>query len=192
MSIPADKPVTDARYWAEQVEAVASRRDRECFMRIYDHFAPRLQGYLLGLGVAHAQAEELVQEALLRLWRKASQFDASRASLSTWLFRITRNLYIDSVRREPHWLPVEEGLDRLDTEQGHVEQSQAESYADQVHLQRVIETLPPAQARLVRMSYLEAKSHSQIASELSMPLGSVKSSLRQAFIKIRKRIHESP
>ncbi len=182
---------TDAKYWSEQMAAVAQRRDRDCFMRIYDHYAPRLQRYLLGLGVQPSLAEELVQEALIRLWRKASQFKPERANLSTWLFRIARNLYIDSVRREPNWRPVEDAIDDLHAETAPMRGTQAESYAEQANLRRAIGELPAMQARLVRMSYFEAKSHSEIAEELDMALGTVKSSLRRAFGKLRASLEHA-
>lgn len=176
----------DARYWSGQMAAVAERRDRESFMRIYDHFAPRLQRYLLGLGVGAGVAEELVQETMIRLWRKADLFDPRRASLSTWLFRIARNLYIDTVRREPSWRPEEEGLEQLQADASpRPLGSDAEAFAEQANLARAIQGLPAIQARLIRMSYFEAKSHSEIAEELGMALGTVKSSLRRAFGKLR-------
>ncbi len=191
LSTPANQAAVDAQYWAEQMAAVAVRRDMDCFMRIYDHFAPRLQRYLLGLGVNGAQAEELVQEALLRLWRRAELFDPARASLATWLFRIARNLYLDSLRGEPHWLPMQEGLDWMEENPDDVD-STAEAFADHAGLKRAIDSLPPVQARLIRMSYFEAKSHSEIAQELGMPLGSVKSSLRRAFAKLQAGLGSMP
>ncbi|WP_254427274.1 sigma-70 family RNA polymerase sigma factor [Rhodanobacter sp. C01] len=185
MSASVSNAMPDALYWATQMSAVSVQRDRVSFMRIYDHFAPRLQRYLRNLGVADGVADELVQEALLTLWRKAHLFDPARAGLGTWLFRVARNLYIDHVRQEPHWLPVQEGLDRLDHAECDRRDSQPESFIDQDLLKQAIDRLPPMQAKLVRMCYLESKSHSVISAELDMPLGSVKSSLRRAFAKLQ-------
>ena len=165
--------------------AVSDHRDRASFMRIYDHFAPRLQRYLRNLGMAEHVADELVQEALLTVWRKANLFDPARAALGTWLFRIGRNLYIDHVRRERHWLPVQDGLELLDQIRSDGGDSQPESYIDQRLLTQAIDELPPAQAKLVRMCYLQSKSHGEISRELDMPLGTVKSSLRRAFAKLQ-------
>ena len=165
--------------------AVVARRDVDCFMRIYDHYAPRLQRYLQVRGVPPAQAEELVQEALLRLWRRAALFDPARASLATWLFRIARNLHLDSLRGEPQWLPIEQGLDRLDEQALREPGTGTESSADYAGLKQAIDRLPALEARLIRMSYFEAFSHSEIAAELAMPLGSVKTALRRAFAKLQ-------
>ncbi len=182
---PASNAAPDAHDWSLLMAAVSTQRDRASFMRIYDHFAPRLQRYLRNLGVAESTADELVQEALLTLWRKAALFDPARASLATWLYRVARNLYIDHVRREPHWLPIQDGLDRLDHLESVRLDSQPESSFDQDLLKQAIDRLPPLQAKLVRMCYLESKSHSEISGELAMPLGSVKSSLRRAFAKLQ-------
>lgn len=174
----------DADYWAAQMEAVARQRDRDCFMRIYDHYAPRVRLYLRGMGSPEAVAEELAQEALLRLWQRATLYDAARSSLATWLFRIARNLHIDRVRREPSWVPMEDEPGWLDKDDASGFSS-AESHAEHVDLQNRIERLPAVQARLIRMSYFEAKSHQEISSELGMPLGTVKSSLRRAFLRLQ-------
>lgn len=181
----SNNAAVDAQYWSAQMVAVSVQRDRASFMRIYDYFAPRLQRYLLGLGAPDNMAEELSQEALLRLWRKADLFDPKRASLSTWLFRIARNLHIDHVRREPHWLPIQDGLDWLDHQEADLPHSPPEALIDHDTLKQAIDKLPAVQAKLVRMCYLEARTHSEISHELAMPLGTVKSSLRRAFGKLQ-------
>ncbi|MEO8809848.1 MAG: sigma-70 family RNA polymerase sigma factor [Rhodanobacter sp.] len=189
--VSVSNPAPDAQYWSTQMSAVSVQRDRVSFMHIYDHFAPRLQRYLRNLGISEAVADELVQEALLTLWRKAALFDPTRASLSTWLYRVARNLYIDHVRKEPHWLPIQDGLDRLDRAESDRRDSQPESFIDQDLLKQAIDRLAPVPAKLVRMCYLESKSHSEISRELDMPLGTVKSSLRRAFAKLQGSMRAS-
>jgi RNA polymerase sigma-70 factor (ECF subfamily) len=179
-------------YWSGQMQVVARRRDQTCFMRIYDHFAPRVRLYLRGLGVREAVAEELAQEALLRLWQRADSYDAGRSTLSTWLFRIARNLHIDRLRRENQWIAVD--LDpalEFETETDNPTFSSAESFAAHADLNERIERLSTTQARLIRMSYFEAKSHQQIADELGMPLGTVKSSIRRAFLRLQSGVQEA-
>lgn len=184
-------PAADAHYWVRQMADVVAHHDEASFMRIYDHFAPRLQRYLLGRGAPAAQAEELVQEALLRLWRRAELFDPARASLATWLFRVARNLHLDSLRGEPLWLPMDEARERLEAEADEG-LPPTDAGADHAGLQAAIDELPPIQARLIRMAYFEARSHSQIARELAMPLGTVKTSLRRAFARLQAGLGRMP
>lgn len=187
-----DAPAQDARDWSREMSAVAASQDRDGFMRIYDHFMPRLCLYLRGLGSPEAVAEELAQEALLRLWQRAAMYDPQQGAVSTWLFRIGRNLHIDRIRREPGWVQVlEEAAPASDEELARPFTS-AEDYAEHVHLQRRIEDLPAVQARLMRMSYFEAKSHQEIADELQMPLGTVKSHLRRAFLRLQGQVRGQP
>ncbi len=174
--------------WSGLMASVARFRDRDSFMQIYDHFMPRMCLYLRGLGVAQDLAEELAQDALLRLWQHADRYDPARSQLGTWLFRIARNLHIDHVRKEPSWLLLQDPLDALMVEEERSGGSSAEQYAEHVSLQQRIDTLSPAQARLLRMSYFEAKSHQEIADELAMPLGTVKSHLRRAFLRLRDEV----
>ena len=182
-------PAQDARDWSCEMIAVASGQDRDSFMRIYDHFMPRLCVYLRGLGTPEAVAEELAQECLLRLWQHAASYDPRRSAVSTWVFRIARNLYIDRARRLRYQAAQTETLLVFEMEP---EPSTAEGHADSAVLERRIEALSPVQARLIRMSYFEAKSHQDIASELGLPLGTVKSHLRRAFLRLQGELGGEP
>lgn len=185
----APGPVGDGNDWAGELRRVALRADRESFMRIYDHFAPRLCLYLRGLGTPAAVAEELAQDAMLRLWQHAAAYDPARSAVSTWLFRIARNLHIDRLRREgPGMLPA----DAAPLAEPGSDAGVTEDHADHVELQRRIDALPAVQARLLRMSYFEAKSHQEIATELGMPLGTVKSHVRRAFLRLQGQLGDLP
>ena len=183
----SQQPSSEPTNWAGDMDGVARLRDRDCFMRIYDHFMPRLCVYLRGLGAPGAVAEELAQECLLRLWLRAADYDPAQAALSTWLYRIARNLHIDRVRHERSWMQVQAAVEYAATADV-VERSSAEQFADQARLRQRINELPAVQARLVRMSYFEAKSHGEIAEALGMPLGTVKSHLRRAFLQLQSKV----
>ncbi len=182
-----DAPAREPHDWSSDMAAVALRRDRESFMRIYDHFMPRACQYLRGIGSSEAVAEELAQEALLRLWQRAASYDPARSAVSTWLFRIARNLHIDRIRRDPAGMRSEAQADEREVEL-ESDPATVEDYAESVHLKRRIDALSAVQAQLIRMSYFEAKTHQEIAAELSMPLGTVKSHLRRAFVRLQGQI----
>lgn len=178
----AGTPLREPDDWARDMVAIATRQDRDSFLRIYDHFMPRLCLYLRGTGAQEAIAEELSQDAMLRLWQHAAGYDPARSAVSTWLFRIARNLLIDRQRRE--LIRPQPASDASAIEPAS-DPSVTEDHADHVQLQRRIDALSPVQARLIRMSYFEAKSHQDIASELALPLGTVKSHLRRAFLRLQ-------
>ncbi len=91
--------------------AVRDTRDRAAFAALFDHFAPRLKGFVMRSGAGSAQAEEVVQEVMLTVWRKAGQFDPARAQVSAWIYQIARNRQIDVFRKERRPMPEELGED---------------------------------------------------------------------------------
>ena len=95
--------------WVELMLAVRDRQDQSAFASLFDHFAPRLKGFLMKGGLPAAAAEDCAQDVMATLWQKAHQFDPTRASVATWVFAIARNRRIDLAhkdrRPEPEDLP---------------------------------------------------------------------------------------
>lgn len=173
----------------ELMAAISTHRDRHAFGQLFDHFAPRIQSYMRRLGADQAAAEDLVQDVMLTVWRRAEQFDPSRAGVSTWIFAIARNKRIDVIRRErrpavdledPAMVPDPEP--DADTTVNNRQES--------AQLRSAIAELPSEQAQLLRLAYFEDKSHSDIAAELDLPLGTVKSRIRLAMNKLRSQLAE--
>jgi RNA polymerase sigma-70 factor, ECF subfamily len=180
---------SDADVFADLVEAVARRRDGDAFARLFAHYGPRVKAYFRRLGTADDTAEELMQDVMLTLWRRAEMFDRDRASVATWLFAIARNRRIDVLRRE--YRP------QVDAEDPALVGSPAPPadqrlQADQAErrLRQALATLPAEQAELVRESFFRDRSHSVIAAELRLPLGTVKSRLRLALAKLRGALRD--
>ena len=168
---------------------VAAHRDREAYRRLYAHFAPRIKSYLMGLGAEPAQAEEVAQEAMTSVWRKAGSYDAAKAAAATWIFTIARNLRIDALRRDKRpALDVHEPM--LHREPEPTSDRLVELEQEQHLIREALTRLPPDQALVVRMSFYEDKSHGTIAEELNLPLGTVKSRLRLAFRRLRAAVGE--
>lgn len=169
------------------LERVAADRDRAAFGLLFSHFAPRVKAYLLRLGASSAVAEELAQEALLSMWRKAHLFDPSKASAATWLFTIARNLRIDALRREKH--PELDPEDFAPEPEADIDDGLVFAQ-NEGHLRRALKGLPPDQLEVVELSFFADKPHSQIARELGIPLGTVKSRLRLAMGRLKRAMVE--
>ena len=91
--------VAEATDMNDAIMRIAEFRDRDAFSQIYEFFSPRLKNYFIAKGMNDTFAEELVQETMLKIWRKSKQFNPEKASASTWIFTIARNLHIDSLRK---------------------------------------------------------------------------------------------
>jgi RNA polymerase sigma factor (sigma-70 family) len=166
------------------VQAVARDRDRAAFAALFSHFAPRLKTYVMRLGASAATADELVQETMLTLWRRADSFDPRQANASTWIFTIARNKRIDTLRRENR--PELDPSDPAFTVEPIPAADDTIAAGESEHLLRqAIGQLPHEQAELLRICYYGDKSHRQIALELGLPLGTVKSRLRLALGRLR-------
>jgi RNA polymerase sigma-70 factor (ECF subfamily) len=174
--------------WTALMLAVRDRGDREAFAALFRHFAPRVKAYLMKSGAAAAQAEECAQDVMTTLWQKAAQFDAERASVATWVFTIARNRMIDMIRRDRRPEPEPAPWDRSE------EPDQAEIYAateESRLLTAALAELPEKQRSLIQRAYYGELSHSEIASETGLPLGTIKSRIRLALDRLRLRMSES-
>lgn len=177
-------PVSDADDLADLLERVARARDRDAFARLFDHFAPRLKAVAMREGADEALAEDLVQDVMLTVWRQAATFDRSRAGAATWLFTVMRNRRIDLFRRGRF---VDYGLDELpdrpSPDPGPEEEAGLAIDADALGAR--LAHLPAEQREVLEKAYFEEKTHSEIAAELGLPLGTVKSRIRLALARLR-------
>jgi RNA polymerase sigma-70 factor (ECF subfamily) len=168
--------------WVALVERVRAHQDRAAFAQLFRHFAPRVKAFLMKSGAGEALAEECTQEVMATLWTKAHLFDPSRASVSTWVFTIARNRKIDAFRRQRR--PEPEDLTwgpEAELDQADVMSLQQESEK----LARALSELPEKQRQLIERAYFGDLSHSEIAEETGLPLGTIKSRIRLALDRLR-------
>lgn len=176
-----------AQEWANLLGRVARDNDREAFRKLYEHFAPRIKAYAINQGFSQ-QAEVLVQEVMTNVWRNADKYTESLASVSTWIFTISRNQRIDLLRkmnRTKAEVAVEtEDLWQIPTEEDTTVRS-IQSGSSEKYIHEAIATLPEEQMIAVRKVYYEGKTHQEVAEELNIPLGTLKGRLRLSLKKLR-------
>ena len=165
------------------MEAIARRRDRAAFAALFAHFGPRVKAWMLRAGSNPAAAEELTQETMLAVWQKARLFDPARAGVSTWIFTIARNLRIDTLRRERH--PSDLMPDPTEQPDDPFRPTRSGDIATGARIRSALSLLPPEQAEVIRKAFFEDKVHAEIEKELGIPLGTVKSRLRLAIVRLR-------
>ena len=169
--------------------AIAGSRDRAAFVALFGRFAPRLKSWFQRSGASSEHAEDLAQETMLAVWRKAESFDPTRAGAATWIFTIARNQRIDAARRTPRRM--------LDADDPSLV-PQAPAAPDAVfdirqrenRLREAMTILSPEQAEVIRLSFFEDRPHADIERTLGIPLGTVKSRLRLAMNRLRAHLGE--
>ncbi len=168
--------------WVALLIAVRDRQDKAAFAALFRHFAPRIKAFLMKSGANAALAEECAQDVMATLWQKAHLFDPGRASVATWVFTIARNRRIDALRKsrrpEPEDLPwgPEAGPDQVEV---------MEMQQETDRLGAALALLPAKQRALIERAYYGDLTHSEIANETGLPLGTIKSRIRLALERLR-------
>jgi RNA polymerase sigma-70 factor, ECF subfamily len=179
----------DRARFADLLVLIADKQDRAAFAELFGYYAPRVKSYLMRLGADGAAAEEITQDVMVTVWRKASLFDRSQASVSTWIFRIARNRRIDVFRRTKR--------PDLDPEEAMILPAAIEAPGERIEametearVREAMRDLPEEQLLLLRLAFYEGLSHREIAEKLDVPLGTVKSRIRLAFAKMKSRLED--
>ena len=175
--------------WDQLLILVGRNKDKSAFKALYEHFAPRLKSFLLRIGSDETAAEEICQEAMIMVWRKAESFNPESAGASTWIFTIARNKRIDRLRKENRPMPdfndpsfYKKPIDKSDDILQRVDEEKK--------IKKALKNLPPEQAKLIFSAYYDEKSHKKIADETDLPLGTVKSRIRLAINRLRTQLDE--
>lgn len=189
MTVPRADSASAPPGFAHLLQAIVERRDQNSFAALFDHYAPRVKAYLRRLGASDNLAEDIVQEVMLTVWRKADSYDPSKAGVGTWIFTIARNLRIDALRRERR--PALDADDpRFAADPSPSPADEVETLRQEEQVRAAVRALPEEQAKVVTMAFYDGKSHGEIAAALSLPLGTVKSRLRLAFRRVRGLVGE--
>lgn len=175
--------------WAALMLDIAERRDKIAFQSIFDYYAPRVKSFIMRSGIPEITAEEVAQETLLMVWRKADKFNPALASASTWIFTIARNKKIDRLRKDARPLPdandptfAGPGVDTPETTAWH------SINAEKIHA--ALAKLPEDQRKVLTLAFIEENPHAAVADMLGIPLGTVKSRIRLGLEKLRTLLAE--
>lgn len=168
---------------------IAEQRDRNAFIEVFQHFAPRVKSFLMNRGRNESSAEDVLQEVMIAVWEKSYLYNPDKASVSTWLFTIARYKHIDRIRRD--------GRHQADSDEPDLRASDDPGADDNVlesqraaAVKQAVSQLPADQQTVIVMSFNQGLSHSEIAEQLGLPLGTVKSRIRRAFQRMREELGE--
>ena len=166
---------------------IAENQDKEAFKKVFEYFAPKLKGFVQRGGIKAELADEIVQETLVNIWRKAKLFDPSKSKASTWIFSIARNARIDLLRKENRpELDINDPALVPDTPLDPGQMVDSERWSQRIA--KLMEQLPNDQKTVLQLAFYEEKTHGDISKELAIPLGTVKSRIRIAFKRLRAEL----
>lgn len=175
--------------YEQMVVRIAEQKDKNAFKALFDHFAPRLKSYLINLGITGEKAEDIAQDVMITLWQKAAQFNPEKAKVSTWLFRIARNRHIDLIRKQKYpEVNADDHMGNMIAPEKTDQPLEGAQTASLINL--AMSKLKTDQQDVIKLSFFEELSHSEIADRLDLPLGTVKSRIRTAFQTLRREIGE--
>lgn len=179
---PSKKSISAAKRDAAWLERIKTGQDAQALSDLFEVYRPKLKGWLMARGVGNGTAEDIVQDVMIKVWTRAVLFDPAKASFATWVYRLTRNKWIDHQRkhgrmdvRDPELMKVIADDEVPSAEEDFMTQESTAILRE--HISRLTE----AQQMAIRMAFLEFKTHKQISAETGLPLGTVKTRIRSAI-----------
>lgn len=179
---PSKKSISASKRDAAWMECIKTGKDAQALSDLFEVYRPKLKGWLMARGVGNGTAEDIVQDVMIKVWTRAVLFDPEKASFATWVYRLTRNKWIDHQRkhgrmdvRDPELMKVIADDEVPSAEEDFMTQQSTEILRE--HIAR----LTDAQQMAIRMAFLEFKTHKQISAETGLPLGTVKTRIRSAI-----------
>ena len=178
------------KVWNEHLVRLSKTQDTQSFQALFTHFSPLIRNYFLSKypsQQSYQMIEELIQEVMIKVWQKSASYDPSKAAASTWIFTLARNTRIDMLRRQNKYA----NTSSIETEDVWEDTTENGPYTflthkrDELRIKESLQSLPQEQATVIRKVYMEAKSHSEVAAELEIPLGTIKSRVRLAQNKLQ-------
>ena len=183
---PSKKSISAAKRDAAWLDKIANQQDAKALSDLFEIYGPKLKGWLMARGVGSGTAEDIVQDVMIKVWTRAVLFDPKKASFATWVYRLTRNKWIDYQRkhgrmdvRDPELMKIIADDEIPSAEEDFMTQQNSEILRE--HISRLTEV----QQMAIRMAFLEFKTHKQISAETGIPEGTVKTRIRSAITALK-------
>lgn len=175
------------KYSEEQLIAKLKAQDADAFSYLYDNYSGALYGTILRMIPEEEIAQDVLQETFVKIWKSFSMYNAEKGRLYTWMVNIARNLAID-FKRSRSFKSSEKNQD-IDKSVNAINRSQKSVFnIDRIGLKEIVQKLKPESQQMINMLYYGGYTQEEVAKELNMPLGTVKTRTRTALIELRKLI----
>ncbi len=175
------------KYSEEELVMLLRRQDQQAFSYLYDNYAAALNGIISRMVEESQLAEDILQEAFIKIWNNFQQYDNTKGRLFTWMINITRNLTIDTLRSKGY-----KKQRKISKDENSVSNFQDKSFSedkfDSIGLQKQLANLKPAQKSVIDLAYFSGYTQEEISKEMNIPLGTVKTRMRSAILELRKML----
>lgn len=185
-ALAADPHEAGLRAWLDRVVD----RDERALAALYDATSSRVYGFVRRIVRTEPAAEEVVEDTYFQVWREAVRYDPARGRVMAWVLAIARSRALDALRRETRARPEsldDDGVEAVDAQAPPADEllDIARNHAD---LHRALTQLAPQPRQLVSLAFLRGLTHEEIADQMRLPLGTVKSQIRRALVSLREAL----
>lgn len=188
------QPKECAEEMANYLQKVATERCKLSYARVFNFFAPRVRSYALRQVGNDAMAMELVQDTMSNVWQKAHLFNVEKGSPSTWIFTIARNIRFDMLRKQQNRkedICSEDLWPVLFEQSADPNEKDLDEQTTLAEINELLVALPDKQRTVIEAVYIAGKSQQEVADELEIPLGTVKSRTRLALQRLKELLKEN-
>ncbi len=173
------------KYSEEELVMLLQSRDQQAFSYLYDNYSAALNGVIYRMVENRELAEDILQEAFVKIWNNFSSYDTGKGRLFTWMLNITRNLTIDTLRSKGYKKQAKISSDE-NSVSNFTDDSRISERFDAMGLRKQLANLKPEQRSIIDLAYFNGYTQDEISKELGIPLGTVKTKMRSAIIELRK------
>lgn len=177
------------KYNEDELVALLQGQDKQAFSYLYDNYAPALNNIIYRMVEDVTLTEDILQEAFVKIWLNFTSYDKSKGRLFTWMLNLTRNLTIDMLRSKGY-----KKQSKISADENSVNNLQDSSFSiskfDSMGIQKQLANLKPEQRLIIDMAYFNGYTQDEIAKEVGIPLGTVKTRMRTAIIELRKIVQK--
>ena len=175
------------KYSEEELVMMLQNKDQQAFSYLYDNYSAALNGIIYRLVENRELAEDILQEAFVKIWNNFSSYDMGKGRLFTWMLNITRNLTIDTLRSKGYKKQAKISSDE-NSVGTFTDDSRIAQRFDAMGLRKQLANLKPEQRSIIDLAYFHGYTQDEISKEMNIPLGTVKTRMRSAIIELRKML----
>lgn len=173
------------KYSEEELVLLLKKQDTNAFSYLYDNYSAAIFGVITRMVEEQHLAEDILQEAFVKIWNNFNQYDSSKGRLFTWMINLTRNLTIDTLRSKGFKKQQKISQDEksvLNYQDGGFNTAKF----DTIGLRKQLALLKPEQQIVIELAYFNGYTQDEIAKEIGIPIGTVKTRIRSAILELRK------